>query len=65
MSDEPRLQRVSEQAGSPLVRAEIADERHDDAHPEPKATFVLMLLFLMLLAGIWFYVFQLLLARQG
>lgn len=65
MSDEPRLQRVSEQAGSPLVRAEIADERHDESHTEPKSTFVLMLLFLMLLAGIWFYVFQLLLARQG
>jgi hypothetical protein len=61
MDDRSALQRAQEQGRTPLVHA-ATDE--DEQHEEPKSAFVLMLFFLMLLAGIWFYVYQILIARQ-
>jgi hypothetical protein len=62
MDDRSALERASEQGRTPLVQA--APSTEDESHEEPKSAFVLMLLFLMLLAGIWFYVYQIMLARQ-
>lgn len=62
MDDRSAVQRSSEQGQTPLVQAPPATE--DETHQEPKSAFVLMLLFLMLLAGIWFYVYQILVSRQ-
>ena len=62
MDDRAALQRASEQRRTPLVQAPPPVE--DEAHEEPKSAFVLMLVFLMLLAGIWFYVYQIMLSRQ-
>ncbi|MFM9107561.1 MAG: hypothetical protein ACKOWF_12780 [Chloroflexota bacterium] len=62
MEDPRAHQRPAEQGRTPLVQSHQPPE--DETHQEPKSTFVLMLLFLMLLAGIWYYVYQILLSRQ-
>ena len=61
--EEPRAHHGAAEPGrNPLVQAQKPAE--DETHQEPKSAFVLMLLFLMLLAGIWYYVYQILLTRQ-
>ena len=62
MTDQTTLQQRPDQGKTPLVQAQV--EIEEETHEEPKSTFVLMLFFLMLLAGIWFYAYQLLIARQ-
>lgn len=54
----------TEKPGSGLVQSSVLDNEEDAEHADPKATMVLMLLFLMLLAGLWFLVYQILLSRQ-
>lgn len=62
MDDPKARQHAAEPGRNPLVQAPQPAE--DETHQEPKSAFVLMLLFLMLLAGIWYYVYQILLSRQ-
>lgn len=54
----------SEPRGAGLVQQSVLDRSEEEAFEKPKGTMVLMLVFLMLLAGLWFLAYQILLSRQ-
>lgn len=54
----------SEPRGAGLVQQSVLDRSEEEEFEKPKGTMVLMLVFLMLLAGLWFLAYQILLSRQ-
>jgi hypothetical protein len=53
-----------EAPGEALIRSAATDARLEEVEEEPRGSLVLLLLFLAVMAGVWLYVYFLLLERQ-
>ena len=51
-------------AAEALIRSAATDARQEQIEEEPRGSLVLLLLFLAVMAGVWLYVYFLLLERQ-